>query len=102
MINENAIELETSNKNINLYNNNLYNNNLYNNNLYNNNILKTIEKKINMKIYEKYKFCYQYEEYKLERNNFNPHKLSSPNVWEKRLVNRITDHSDFYNFNLNK
>lgn len=92
MINENAIELETSNKNINLYNNNLYNNN----------ILKTIEKKINTKIYEKYKFRYLYEEYKLERNNFNPHKLSSPNVWEKRLVNRITDHSDFYNFNLNK
>jgi|TARA_B110000858_G_scaffold190171_1_gene237807 hypothetical protein len=92
MINENAIELETSNKNINLYNNNLFNNN----------ILKTIEKNINMKIYEKCNFRNLYEEYKLERNNFNPHKLSSQNVWEKRLVNRITDHSDFYNFNLNK
>jgi hypothetical protein len=86
MISENAIELKTSNINSNLYNN----------------ILKNIERNINNKIYQKYNFPNLYEEYKLERNNFNPHKLSSPNVWEKRLVNRITDHSDFYNFNLNK
>tara|TARA_X000000368_G_scaffold412543_1_gene399122 strand:- start:254 stop:538 length:285 start_codon:yes stop_codon:yes gene_type:complete len=94
MINENAIELETSNNNINLSNNNI--------NLSNNNIFKIIEKNTNKNIYEKYNLRYLYEEYKLERNNFNPHKLSSPNVWEKRLVNRITNHSDFYNFNLSK
>tara|TARA_B100001778_G_scaffold314966_1_gene300677 strand:+ start:352 stop:612 length:261 start_codon:yes stop_codon:yes gene_type:complete len=86
MINENAIDLGISNKNISYSNNNILNN---------------IEKLVYKKIYDKYN-NFLYEEYKLERNNFNPHKLTSPNVWEKRLVNRITDHSEFYNFNLNK
>ena len=86
MINENAIDLGISNKNISYSNNNILNN---------------IEKLVYKKIFDKYN-NFLYEENKLERNNFNPHKLTSPNVWEKRLVNRITDHSEFYNFNLNK